>query len=497
MEDSITSGLNGPADGPASSSAAERPVGGSGSKTLGSSRSVIRAPAAGRGRLPAAAGGGAVVDRGRVPAAAGGGAAISEAIAYVPGRVAAWAMRRSMSPNSATAISFILAVCAAVWFSGGSRPDSTKAALALCGSYLAAWAARLLTMSMAGTPTGTSAGVRAGTSAGAVEHGPDIARASRAASAAAVGAAASAAVGAERLARLTGPVCEFAIYAGLAVGAHAARWSGAWELATVAVILLSVRQTMLACGDTTGARSRQILSGSGWRALAPPGAARLALVAVVASIWGTRMALVALLAWGIAAAGYAMTVPPAGQAKGSVTRYRDDGEIARWLGRLVRGNIPALPPALAGLAATATLAMLGLRDLPGVLVLTPAIAMLLAAPGSSDSHAGMFDWLVPAILQAGQFLYVAAVGFSCGVPAPVTFALCAVIGLRYLALAGPVLPGQSRPDLGSRLGWEGRMLVVGVGALAGFPTFAYAALTAYLGVLICAKVMTSAEGVGQ
>ncbi len=406
-------------------------------------------------------------------------------------------MRRSMSPNSATAISFILAVCAAVWFSGGSRPDSTKAALALCGSYLAAWAARLLIMPIAGNPTGRPAGVRAGTSAGAAGHDPDIARASRARSAAAVGATASAAVGAERLARLTGAVCEFAIYAGLAVGAHAARWSGAWELATAAAILLSVRQTMLACGDNTGARSRQILGGGGWRILAPPGAARLALIAVVASIWGTRMALVALLAWGIAATGYAMTAPPAGQARGSVTRYRDDGQIARWLGRLVRGNIPALPPALAGLAATATLATLGLRDLPGLLVLTPAIALLLAAPGSSDLHAGMFDWLVPAILQAGQFLYIAAVGFSCGVPAPVTFALCAVIGLRYLALAGTVLPGQSRPDLGSRLGWEGRMLVIGAGAMAGLTIFAYAALTAYLGVLICAKVMKSAEGVGQ
>ena len=94
-------------------------------------------------------------------------------------------------------------------------------------------------------------------------NGRDIARDGGRASAAPVGATASAAVGAERLARLTGPACEFAIYAGLALGAHAARWSGAWELATVAAILLSVRRTMLACSDNTGARSRQVLSGGG------------------------------------------------------------------------------------------------------------------------------------------------------------------------------------------------------------------------------------------
>jgi hypothetical protein len=180
-----------------------------------------------------------------------------------------------------------------------------------------------------------------------------------------------------------------------------------------------------------------------------------------------------------------------------VTKCRDDGEIARWLGRMVRGNLAALPPALAGLAATATLALLGLQNLPGVLALTPVVAMLLAAPGSAAPHTGPLDWLVPALLQAGQFLYLAAVGFCCGVPAPVTFTLCAVIALRYAMLTSPGRPGQSGPlELGSGLGWEGRMLVAGLGVLAGLTAFAYAALTAYVGVLICSKVMTSRRGAG-
>ncbi len=470
MEDSIATGLNGPADGPASSSAAPAQAGASVSEPPHSPvRTVISGSAADHARLPAAPGAGLVART---------GPAVEEAIEYVPGRLAGWTIRSGIAPNSATGISFILAVCAAAWFSGGTRPDDGKAALALCGSYLAAWAAQLLIWPMATAPP-TRTAISAVTTAWSAGRATSAARAGW-------------------VAGLTAVVSELAVYAGLALGAHQARSNGVWELATAAAILLSVRRTVLACSDNPGGRSRRILSGGSWRILAPPGISRLVLIAVVATVWGSRMALVALLAWSIAATVYTMTGPPApGETRGRVTRYRDDGRFALWLGRLVRGNIAPLPPALAGLVATATLAVLGLRNLSGVLVLTPAVVMLLAAPGSGDPHDGPFDWLVPAILQGTQFLYIAAVGFSCGVPAPVTFTLCAVIALRYLTLGSPGQPDRGRADLGATLGWEGRMLVVGIGALAGLTTFAYAALAAYLGLLICSKVMTFAEGAGR
>jgi hypothetical protein len=41
------------------------------------------------------------------------------------------------------------------------------------------------------------------------------------------------------------------------------------------------------------------------------------------------------------------------------------------------------------------------------------------------------------------------------------------------------------------MGWEGRMIVCGLGAAMGITVFAYAALAAYVGVLICWKVLTS------
>jgi len=186
------------------------------------------------------------------------------------------------------------------------------------------------------------------------------------------------------------------------------------------------------------------------------------------------------------------TPPPAPavadpEALATMRACRDDGAASLWLGQVVRGQFVPLPPAVAGLAATSLLAWLGVRDLSGLLLLTPLVVMLLAAFGSTHPHAGRLDWLTPAVLLAGQLVYTAAVGFAFGVPPPVTFTLCALIALRYVELGTrDRRPSWQAPD--TRLGWEGRMLVVGFGAMIGIATVAYAALAAYLIVLICARV---------
>jgi hypothetical protein len=202
-----------------------------------------------------------------------------------------------------------------------------------------------------------------------------------------------------------------------------------------------------------------------------------------------------------------------------VLRCRDDGAISRWFGSLVRGQLMPLPAALLALAGVAMLAHLGLRDLPGFLMLAPAIVMLVAAPGASHRHGGRFDWLVPAVLQGAQYIYIVALGSATGVPAAVTFVLCAAIALRYadLGSAGsPALPARHRGDAagaaagpgegergerergerepgerGAWMGWEGRMTICGLGAAAGIAMFAYLALAAYLIVLVGWKVTTS------
>ena len=174
-----------------------------------------------------------------------------------------------------------------------------------------------------------------------------------------------------------------------------------------------------------------------------------------------------------------------GPTAGDLVAARDDGPLAQRIGRVVQGQLPPLLPAVAGVTVTAVLAALGLRSLPGVLLLTPAVAMLLAALGADHPHDGRADWLVPALLQAGQYIYLAALAFALRVPAPATFALIAVIALHHMDLLYRhrygVSPGPRVAVAG--LGWEGRMLVAGVGGLLGIETVFYIALAGYLGVL--------------
>jgi len=118
-----------------------------------------------------------------------------------------------------------------------------------------------------------------------------------------------------------------------------------------------------------------------------------------------------------------------------IAAYRDDGPLSLWLGRLVEGRIPPLPPALVGVFVTVALTLLGLRNLSGVLVLTPVEAMLLAGLGSCHPHDGRLDWLVPPLLQAGEYLFLAALAFTRLVSPPLVYALIAAVVLRHLDVA--------------------------------------------------------------
>lgn len=168
-----------------------------------------------------------------------------------------------------------------------------------------------------------------------------------------------------------------------------------------------------------------------------------------------------------------------------IASCRDDGPLASRIGEVVQGHLMPLLPVLAGLTVTAVLAALGVHNLPGVLLLAPAIVMLLAALGAGHPHDGRSDWLVPPLLQAGQYVYLAAAGFALGVPPPATFALIGVIALHYTDLLHRsrygIPPGRRMRAAG--LGWEGRMLVAGAGALVGIETFTYIALAGYLAVI--------------
>jgi len=138
---------------------------------------------------------------------------------------------------------------------------------------------------------------------------------------------------------------------------------------------------------------------------------------------------------------------------------------------------------LAGLLVTGVLAALGLGNLPGILVLTPVEMMMLAALGARHPHDGGLDWLVPALLLAAEGVYLAALGLPSHVAPWLIFTLLAAVLLRHLDLACRARAGRGIPADKAGFGWEGRMLLAGVAAMAGFVPFAYAVLSGYLWVL--------------
>ena len=122
---------------------------------------------------------------------------------------------------------------------------------------------------------------------------------------------------------------------------------------------------------------------------------------------------------------------------------------------------------LVGLLVTGVLAALGLGNLPGILVLTPIEAMMLAALGARHPHDGRLDWLVPALLLAGEGVFLAALGLARHVTPWVVFALLAAVLVRHVDLACRARAGRGieadvlrprlgRPDAAGRRGRRGR-----------------------------------------
>ncbi|HTT51607.1 MAG TPA: DUF5941 domain-containing protein [Streptosporangiaceae bacterium] len=403
---------------------------------------------------------------------------VTTAVTVLPRRMAVWAARRALARNSLTGIELGCYLCAAVWFSAGKPATALAGGAALGGGYLARRIGGQLTV--AAFP-----GWLAVTCAWAGELG---------------------------------------VYAGLAAGA-AGHPVLAWKLATGAAMLLALRKVTRLCrsvpaGQGTarpapGPPVRQREDAAGAPAdprrltaggligglLAGPAWVRALVITGAAAYFGNRTALLAAvgcaavaLAWSLVAGPHRPRPPAArgavagggaDRAAGGAAACRDDGPLARFAGAVVHGQLVPLPPAVAGLAATVLLAALGLGSLDGLVLLTPVAAMLLAAPGSAHPHNGRLDWLAPVVIQAGQYVYLAALGFAVGVPGPITFGLIGLVSLRQLDVAyqawHPITPRGPRGSLG----WEGRMLVAGFSAMVGLGMVGYLALAVYLAWLLC------------
>jgi hypothetical protein len=348
-------------------------------------------------------------------------------------------------------VAVALSLVAAGWFTAGTPTGSAIGAVAACASYLAGRSARGL----------------AGPQVGGWPSAP----------------------GERAIAQVSGIATEAVIVASLAAASSLGGGPSLWRLAVTTLVLLAVRHVADTCSnpEPAGQQREASIEGLIWRVLALPPGGQMLLVAVVTPVWGGQAALTGLACWATVALASMIVSRGAVPAEvRSIPVLRDDGPLASWLGRPVRGQLVPLPPALTGLAAVSVLAFLGLHDLPGLVLLAPVVAMLLAAVGSSHPHDGRLDWLVPALLQAGQYVYLAAIGFSGRVPVWLVFLLCTLVALNYGDLTGR---GQSALSLG----WAGRMLAVGLGAALGLATFSYALLAAYLGWLLIRELRTASR----
>lgn len=390
--------------------------------------------------------------------------------------VAGWARERELTPIALYGFSLCLGLVSAMWFSELALRAKAFAIIALFAAFVTARAGHMLdvTIRAAGGRRAPAASWLRLAGAIITEFGLYA------------GIAASAAITPSAGDGLSG-IFGGALKTTLVVNLGGQGAAGVWRLAVTAMVFLAVRQMADRCAAIAEIRPDPSRFA---RLICLPAGERLTLLCASVVFVGSRFAFLVLLAWGAVAFGYVLTsvftvrnadTLPAGAGR-EIAACRGDGPFSLWIGGLAAGGIPPLLPLAVGLLVTCMLTALGLGNLPGILVLAPVVAMLLAALGSRHPHNGTRDWLVPATLHAAEFLYLAALAFAHDVSAPVTFALMAAVVLLHFELAcrARIWPSgrASADDVG--LGWEGRMIAAGLAAFFGIVPLAYAIIAGWL-----------------
>jgi hypothetical protein len=417
--------------------------------------------------------------------------AVAELLADPAARdMATWAAWRRLTPATLYGISLGLGLVAAVWFAEVTVHAKLVAVVALTVSFLVARAGSLLAVTgREGRITPVVAWL--GFACGLLT---ELALYAALAVSCGLGPAAG---------QAAGPVGLDGPFGYALQNTFVATWGGAgtagvWRLAIAAALVLAFRRMAdLGYGHTAQAPGN-LFSRSWLRILEQvitfPAGERYAVIVLTAVLFGPRLTFVVLLSWGAVAAGYVLAGQIARSARaarpedGSAARpglaaYRGDGVLSHWIGGLVEGRLPPLPPVLVGLLVTGVLTALGLGNLPGILLLTPVEVMMLAALGAGHPHDGRLDWLVPALLMTAEGIFLAALGLAEHVAAWLVFALLAAVIMRHVDLAFRARVGRGIPADKFGLGWEGRMLLAAVAAMTGFAPLAYGVLSGYLWLL--------------
>jgi Family of unknown function (DUF5941) len=403
--------------------------------------------------------------------------------------VACWAAGRQLVPAALYGISLGLGLLAAVWFSEPATRTQIMAIVTLLFAFAAARAGAQLA-AIAGTrPAVDWLGAASGLLTEFAVYGA---------------LAISSGVAAQDNAAISGGTTGLnGIFGASLRDTVVAGWGGAdqigvWRLAIAAMLLLGARRLAELCYEDLARASGSIFPRPLRRLFGQiimfPAGERIVVIAVTVVFFGPRLTFLVLLAWGAIAAGYLLAgqLAAAGKlaaagllvrARGVLIAYRDDGPLAQRIGRVVRGQLPPLPPLLVGLLVTCDLAILGVTNLPGVLILAPVAAMLLAALGARHPHDGRLDWTVPSLLLVGEGVFLTGLGFARHVWLPMTFALLAAVVMRHADIAYRARSAVGLPADKFGLGWDGRMIVAGLAGVFGFVPFIYAVLAGWLWLL--------------
>ncbi|WP_229071903.1 DUF5941 domain-containing protein [Actinoplanes sp. DH11] len=312
---------------------------------------------------------------------------------------------------------------------------------------------------------------------------------------------------------------EYAVYAGLAAGAERMGLPYAWPLAITAIVLQTARHMtdtwygalhdeaaahpVQQSGGGVGARltaaSVKAQSQRGslvyWakRIVVFPIGERWALMAVLAAVTDGRVALAAVVGFGLLAAAYTLALRSLRALSMRVSvlhtvdtmRHRDDGPLVRLVLSRVGAGAPLPVAALFAVYALATVATFlaaDPADRPWLLALA-AVPVVLCGFPARNRHGGALDWLVPAALRAAEYLVVVAVGLYGAVPPAVVFLLLFMLALRHYDLTARMEKGAPAGGAGGALlGWDGRVLLLVLAALAGYATAGVAVLAAAVGV---------------
>jgi phosphatidylglycerophosphate synthase len=320
---------------------------------------------------------------------------------------------------------------------------------------------------------------------------------------------------------------EYAVYAGLALGAGGDVWvlaAGALALLTFRhIVLLAWAQTLpqtlpqpsleerddAPAGSTAGAAVDRV-PGAVWlrKAIGLPIGERFAVISLTAALGGPRTTFAVLLIWGGVGAAYELAIrlarswPRGAQARGrgvpvaagsepALIAYRDDGPLARALGSVA----PPLPPlALVAAGAAPLVVAVAAGADPGRPLRAAIVAWLVLAAGLSGGQVGTgkLRWAVPPALRAAE--YGAVLWLAGAAAADAAFALLAVVALRHYDILYRLRDrGTAPPAWLNTLagGWDGRLLAACVLLLTGALRPGLFALAALIGAAALAEAVAS------